>query len=195
MAMTAYLAFDRVTKTFGDAAGGRAAFRLAIARNEFVVFLGPSGCGKTTLMRMVGGLETPTSGTIRLDGDAGRPARPPARHGLPVLFVFPVADGRRQCRLRHALSRRSVDEPRSGERVEHYLALVGLSDFADAYPNRISGGMRQRVAIARTLAAGSDVLLMDEPFGALDAQTREQPAGRAPPHPAERRQDHHLRHP
>jgi ABC-type nitrate/sulfonate/bicarbonate transport system ATPase subunit len=177
--MTAYLQFDQVTKSFATPAGPLeviAPFTLAIERNEFLVFLGPSGCGKTTLMRMVGGLESPTSGQIYLES---RPVGPPDRRRGMVFqsySSFPwltVADNVEfGMRYRDDLSR---TERR--ERVSHYLKLVGLTDFAAAYPSRISGGMRQRVAIARTLAAGSDVLLMDEPFGALDAQTRERLQG------------------
>jgi len=166
-----YLAFEGVTKRFGETEVVRP-FNLSIARGELVVFLGPSGCGKTTLMRMAGGLETPSTGRITLEGvPLGRPDR---RRGMvfqsyssfPWLTVAQnVAYGMRY--------RRDMTAAAKAERVAHYLAVVGLSDFADEYPVRISGGMRQRVAIARTLAAGSEILLMDEPFGALDAQRRE----------------------
>jgi NitT/TauT family transport system ATP-binding protein len=169
--MAAYLQFDQVSKRFGSLDVVRPT-NLAIARHEIVVFLGPSGCGKTTLMRMVGGLDTVSSGEIRLED---KPIGPPDRRrgmvfqsysSFPWLTVADnVAFGMRY--------RTDLTETKKQERVQHYLALVGLTDFAETYPKRISGGMRQRVAIARTLAAGSDVLLMDEPFGALDAQTRE----------------------
>jgi NitT/TauT family transport system ATP-binding protein len=167
-----YLVFDQVTKNFGALPVVEQPFNLSVPQNQFVVFLGPSGCGKTTLMRMVGGLDQPSSGEIRLDGEAvGQPDR---RRGMvfqsyssfPWLTVGQnVAFGMKY--------RLDLNPQRKRERTAHYLKLVGLSDFADTYPNRISGGMRQRVAIARTLAAGPDVLLMDEPFGALDAQRRE----------------------
>jgi ABC-type nitrate/sulfonate/bicarbonate transport system ATPase subunit len=169
---SSYLAFDRVTKTFGDIQVVAPHFDLTVERNEFVVFLGPSGCGKTTLMRMVGGLDTPTSGDILLEGQpVGQPDR---RRGMvfqsyssfPWLTVAQNVEF--GMRYRDDLSA----EEKLGRR-DHYLDLVGLYEFSDAFPNRVSGGMRQRVAIARTLAAGSDVLLMDEPFGALDAQRRE----------------------
>ncbi|SON56831.1 Bicarbonate transport ATP-binding protein CmpD [Hartmannibacter diazotrophicus] len=171
-ASAAHVAFDRVTKTFGPLPVVAEPFSLAIARNEFIVFLGPSGCGKTTLMRMVGGLDEPTSGVIRLAGEIVR--GPDWRRGMvsqsyssfPWLTVAEnVAFGMRY--------RKDLTASEKLARRDHYLELVGLEDFADTYPNRISGGMRQRVAIARTLAAGSEVLLMDEPFGALDAQRRE----------------------
>ena len=170
--MTAdYLRFHGVTKSFGEVPVVRRT-DLSIARDALVVFLGPSGCGKTTLMRMVGGLDHPTDGWIELDGE--RVERPDRRRGMvfqsyssfPWLTVAQnIAFGMRY--------RGDLTAAQKRERLQHYLDLVGLTDFAGSYPNRISGGMRQRVAIARTLAAGSEVLLMDEPFGALDALTRE----------------------
>ncbi len=166
-----YLAFDQVSKRFGELPV-ITPINLAIARNEIVVFLGPSGCGKTTLMRMAGGLDRPSQGIIRLAGEpVGGPDR---RRGMvfQAYSSFPwltVADN-----VAYGMRYRGdLTAPQKQERVAHYLALVGLTEFAASFPKRISGGMRQRVAIARTLAAGSEVLLMDEPFGALDAQTRE----------------------
>ncbi|MFT3729945.1 MAG: ABC transporter ATP-binding protein [Hyphomicrobium sp.] len=167
-----YLVFDGIAKYFGDLEVVAPTFNLDVKRNEFIVFLGPSGSGKTTLMRMVGGLETPSEGEIRL---RGQPIDGPDRDrgmvfqsysSFPWLTVAQnVAYGMKY--------RLDMTPERKQARLAHYLRLVGLSDFADAYPNKVSGGMRQRIAIARTLAAGSDVLLMDEPFGALDAQRRE----------------------
>ena len=166
-----YLQFQAVTKRYG-AFEVVAPFDLDIAEGEFVAFLGPSGCGKTTLMRMVGGLEAVTSGRILLRGEALR--RPDRRRGMVFqsysAFPWQTVEGNVAYGLRY---RRDLNAAQKRERVAHFLALVGLSDFARSWPNRISGGMRQRVAIARTLAAGSEVLLMDEPFGALDAQRRE----------------------
>ena len=166
-----YLQFDRVTKSFGPVPVVSEA-SLAIDRNSLVVFLGPSGCGKTTLMRMAGGLDTPSSGTIRLDGEAV--TKPGRRRGMVFQsyssFPWLTVQGNIAFGMRY---RNDLTAAEGAERVRHYLKLIGLEDFAGSYPNRISGGMRQRVAIARTLAAGSDVLLMDEPFGALDALTRE----------------------
>ncbi|MCB8838302.1 ABC transporter ATP-binding protein [Aurantimonas sp. VKM B-3413] len=167
-----YLVFDGVTKRFGDIPVVEAPFDFAIAKNEFVVFLGPSGCGKTTLMRMIGGLDEPSGGEILLQG---APVGPPDRRrgmvfqsysSFPWLTVAEnVAFGMKY--------RKDIGEEEKLARRDRYLDLVGLYEFSDAYPSRVSGGMRQRIAIARTLAAGSDVLLMDEPFGALDAQRRE----------------------
>jgi NitT/TauT family transport system ATP-binding protein len=167
-----YLVFDGISKRFDGLDVVAPTFNLEVRRNELVVFLGPSGCGKTTLMRMVGGLEAPSTGEIRLDDHpTGKPSR---ERGMvfqsyscfPWLTVAQnVAFGMKY--------RLDLSAERKRERLAHYLALVGLTDFADAYPNRVSGGMRQRIAIARVLAAGSDVLLMDEPFCSLDAQRRE----------------------
>ncbi|GBD50428.1 ABC transporter ATP-binding protein [Methylopila sp. Yamaguchi] len=168
-----HLQFDQVTKSFGAVPVVETPFNLAIDRHEFVVFLGPSGCGKTTLMRMIGGLDQPTSGEIRLEGEpVGAPDR---RRGMvfqsyssfPWLTVAQnVAFG-----LKY---RNDLSEQEKAVRAERYLDLVGLYEFSDHFPSQVSGGMRQRIAIARTLAAGADVLLMDEPFGALDALRREQ---------------------
>jgi len=137
-----------------------------------VVFLGPSGCGKTTLMRIVGGLETATRGRVLIDGEAV--SGPSRQKGMVFQSYssFPwlnVIDN-----IRFGLKfRDDIDGAEKERLARHYLDLVGLKGFENYYVNRISGGMRQRLAIARTLAAGPDVLLMDEPFGALDAQNRD----------------------
>ncbi len=171
-----FLNFDGVTKKFPDGSGGEVEVidgaSLSVNEGEIVAFLGPSGCGKTTLMRMAGGLDFPTTGRILLHGeDVTGPDR---RKGMvfqsyssfPWLTVFEnVVFGMRY--------RDDLSADKKKERAQHYTDLVGLGDFADYYTNRISGGMRQRVAIARTLAADPEILLMDEPFGALDALTRE----------------------
>jgi ABC-type nitrate/sulfonate/bicarbonate transport system ATPase subunit len=121
---------------------------------------------------MVGGLDLPSSGTITLGGDII--TGPDRRRGMVFQsyssFPWLTVEGNIAFGMRY---RHDLTEKQRAERVTHYLKLIGLEDFRRSYPNRISGGMRQRVAIARTLAAGSEVLLMDEPFGALDALTRE----------------------
>jgi NitT/TauT family transport system ATP-binding protein len=166
-----FIEFDRLAKAFGNVSVIQET-SLSITRNSLVVFLGPSGCGKTTLMRMVGGLDEPTTGFIRLDGV---PVTGPSRKTGMVFqsyssFPWLTVAGNIAFGMRY---RNDLSAEERTSRVRHYLKLMGIEDFADIYPSRISGGMRQRVAIARSLAAGSDVLLMDEPFGALDALTRE----------------------
>jgi NitT/TauT family transport system ATP-binding protein len=168
-----YLQFDAITKQFGDLAVVESPFSLTIPRGQFVAFLGPSGCGKTTLMRMAGGLDTPSTGNILLEG---APVGPPDRRRGMVFqsySSFPWLTVEQNV-LFGTKYRRDMLAPQKQECAAHYLRLVGLETFAKSFPNRISGGMRQRVAIARTLAAGSEILLMDEPFGALDAQLREE---------------------
>jgi NitT/TauT family transport system ATP-binding protein len=145
---------------------------LTIAEGEMVMFLGPSGCGKTTLMRIVGGLERQDQGTIHLAGELL--AGPDRRRGMVFQSYssFPWLSVRENIRF-GTRYRKDITAAEKAEITDHYMSMVGLSAYADFYTNRISGGMRQRVAIARTLASSPDVLLMDEPFGALDAQTRE----------------------
>ncbi len=151
---------------------------LTVRQGEFLVLLGPSGCGKTTLLRMVGGLLEPSAGEIRIGGTAlwqqGR-RDPRALAELGVVFqeanLFPWRNIERNIAL--PLELRGV---RRAERLERARALcrtVGLAGFERRWPRELSGGMRQRAAIARALAGDPQILLMDEPFGALDAMTRE----------------------
>ncbi len=145
---------------------------LDVAAGSFVAIVGPSGCGKSTLLRVIAGLTQPTTGTVRV-ADAA-PATLIARHELGIAFqehaLLPWLTVRENIALPFALARRPV-EP---ERVAELIALVGLDEFATARPRQLSGGMRQRVAIARALALRPRILLLDEPFGALDAVTRRQ---------------------
>jgi NitT/TauT family transport system ATP-binding protein len=172
-----FLRVASVRKTFeGDAHHGSVLViddvSMDLDTGEFAVYLGPSGCGKTTLMRIVSGLETASDGAVYLGGE--KVTGPDRRKGMvfQAYTSFPWLTVLENIRF-GTKYRDDVDARQKDEIARHYLGLVGLGDFGDFYVNRISGGMRQRVAIARTLAAGSDILLMDEPFGALDAQTRE----------------------
>ena len=143
---------------------------LSIKENEFVCFIGPSGCGKTTLLRIMAGLEDPTSGTVTLDGDSHKRSVSGEGHGLPGVLSLPLANSPGQYRLRPGTEGSSVEEQKRLGR--QYLKMVGLEGFETRYPHELSGGMKQRVAIARALVNDPKALLMDEPFGALDAQTR-----------------------
>jgi len=167
------LAIDAVGKIFGS---GDEEF-LAIDRidldvrtNEFVSIVGTSGCGKSTLLNMVGGLTEPTYGDIRIDG---KPVTGPGRDRGFVfqsysLFEWMTVEGN----IRFALEKSRLGNAEKAALVQHYVRSVGLAGFEKAFPRQLSGGMRQRVAIARALVYKPSLLLMDEPFGALDAQTR-----------------------
>ena len=163
-----------VCKTFrrspkDDSTPALADVSLAISDNRFVTLLGPSGCGKTTLLRLIDGLIRPDSGEVLIDG---RPAVP----GPDIGFVFQsfrlVPWLTVEANLAFGLDMNQTPANERRERIDHYLALVGLSRFAKAFPNELSGGMKQRVALARALATEPTILLMDEPFASIDAQTR-----------------------
>ena len=173
-----FLRLRQISKTFVAEPGKASSTHVIdsvsmdIEAGEFVVFLGPSGCGKTTLMRIVGGLEVPTDGETLLAGQ--KITGPDRRKGMvfQAYTSFPWLTVIENIRF-GTKYRNDISNAEKQQVADYYLELVGLTDFANYYVNRISGGMRQRVAIARTLAANPEILLMDEPFGALDAQTRE----------------------
>jgi NitT/TauT family transport system ATP-binding protein len=166
--------FEGVTKTFRR--GERVVHALGtvnldIAQGEFVTVLGPSGCGKTTLLHLLGGFETPSTGVIKVDG---QPVLGPGRDRGMVFqeaTLFPWRTVRDN--VSWPIEIEGTPKREARDRAEALLASVGLEKFTKAYPGELSGGMRQRAAIARTIAMRPKVLLMDEPFGALDAQTRE----------------------
>jgi NitT/TauT family transport system ATP-binding protein len=145
---------------------------LEVEKGEFVSIVGPSGCGKSTLLQIVGGLLPATKGEVRL---GSRAVTAPVRELVYVFqhynrSLFPWRTVRRNVAFGiedTGLSRAQIDR-----KCSEYLKLVGLEGFADHYPHQLSGGMQQRVAVARALAFGADVILMDEPFGSVDAQTR-----------------------
>jgi len=138
--------------------------------NELTVLLGPSGCGKSTVLRMIAGLELPSSGKII---HSEQIVAGPARTRGMVFQSYTSFEWLTVAKnIEYGMKLNSVAPAIRKERVEHYLELVGLADFRNAYPKQLSGGMKQRVAIARTLANEPELLLMDEPFGALDAETR-----------------------
>jgi len=145
-------------------------FNLEVADREFVALVGPSGCGKTTLLRLAAGLDFPTGGRVLV---GGRPVSGPGPDRAVVFqqfALFPWKTAREN--IAFGLRCRGVPAAERERRVAHYLKLMGLEGAEDAYPHQLSGGMQQRVAIARSYILDPDVLLMDEPFGALDAQTR-----------------------
>ena len=145
-------------------------FSLSISEGEFVCLVGPSGCGKTTLIRLIAGLEEPTTGEVRF---RGRPVRGSgAERGMifQSFALFPWRTVRRN--IEFGLEVKGVPKEERRAISERYIDLVDLEGFEDSYPNELSGGMQQRVGIARALANEPAVLLMDEPFGSLDAQTR-----------------------
>jgi NitT/TauT family transport system ATP-binding protein len=146
---------------------------LTIGQREFISLIGPSGCGKSTLLRIIGDLITPTSGVVEVNGKPAHQARLQREYGMvfqaPVLFDWRTVAGNVRLPLE------VIDYPgdQRDALVAQMLELVELSGFGDHYPHQLSGGMQQRVAIARALALRPSILLMDEPFGALDEMTRE----------------------
>ena len=146
-------------------------FSLSVAEGEFVTIVGPSGCGKSTFLHMVGGFEPITEGSILLAGERVREPGPDRGMLFQDYALFPWLSVLGN--VAWALESRGHAKAKRLELANHYLERVGLSAFRNAYPAELSGGMQQRVALARTLALEPRMLLMDEPFGALDAQTRE----------------------
>ncbi|MDB5511209.1 MAG: sulfonate transporter ATP-binding protein [Enterovirga sp.] len=173
--MSAKLLVENVSRVFPGVRGGEPVTalqptHLTVGENDFITLLGPSGCGKSTLLRIVAGLDRPTTGRVLLDGREVAGPGPERGMVFQSYTLFPwltVAQN-----IAYGLVERGVPEAQRRETVAHYLDRMGLSGFAEHWPKQLSGGMQQRVAIARALANDPAILLLDEPFGALDNQTR-----------------------
>jgi NitT/TauT family transport system ATP-binding protein len=168
-----------VTKSFvaprtGQSTLAVAEMSLDIQAGEFICIVGPSGCGKSTVLNMIAGLDKPTSGVIEKDGQSV--CEPGADRGVMfqdyALMPWQTVEENVGFGLRHGTPGHGLNKAQRQLRVAHFIDLVGLRGSEQKYPHQLSGGMRQRVALARLLANGPDILLLDEPLGALDAQTR-----------------------
>jgi NitT/TauT family transport system ATP-binding protein len=172
MAIGSKIVVDHASKLFLE--GSVVAFRnvdLQISNREVLCVVGPSGCGKTTLLRCIGGLLAPSSGQVLIDGQAVDCPR----EGVAIVFQHFGLLPWKSVMDNVAFGLRIAGAPREviTERLDHYIQLVGLSGFETHYPYQLSGGMQQRVGLARALAIDPEILLMDEPFASVDAQTRE----------------------
>ncbi|HZR88862.1 MAG TPA: ABC transporter ATP-binding protein [Bradyrhizobium sp.] len=160
-----------VTKTYDSGVAALGPLDLKVRKGEFVALVGPSGCGKSTALRIIAGLSAPTSGDVRVShhGEAGRPGQ-----GIGFVFqeptLMPWTSVRENVRLPLKLAR--LPAAQADARIEEALQRVGLSEFAKNYPRELSGGMKMRVSLARALVTDPEILLMDEPFAALDEITR-----------------------
>ena len=169
------VSIQNVVKEFETRKGKMVALNgvdLEIKENDFICVVGPSGCGKSTLLNIIGGLEEPTEGKVTVDGKGILGPGPDRGIVFQQYALFPwltVEDN-----VKFGLKLQGKDRDESEAIAQKYLKMVDLLDFAKSYPKELSGGMKQRVAIARAYAVNPKVLLMDEPFGALDAQTRTQ---------------------
>ncbi len=172
--MSSKVAVQSVSKTFESDRQRVTALTevsFSITQGEFVCIVGPSGCGKTTLFRIIAGLEAPTTGAVSIDGN--QIDGPGTDRGMVFqnYGLFPWRTVR--ANVRFGLEQQELSDNARQTRVQDMLSLVGLEEFADAYPKELSGGMKQRVGIARALAVRPEILLADEPFGSVDAQTRD----------------------
>ncbi len=161
---------------YGEDAGSRAVLEdisLCVEEGEFVCLLGPSGCGKSTLLSLLDGLNTPSSGELRIDGEKVKGPGPDRAVVFQHYSLFPWLTAEKNILFGIRQSRRKHSRQESRAMASDFLEKVGLKDAAGKYPSEMSGGMQQRVAIARALAMEADILLMDEPFGAIDPKLRQ----------------------
>ena len=166
---------DHVVKKFNGRNGEMVALNgvdMDIHENEFICVVGPSGCGKSTLLNIIGGLETPTEGKVLVDGAEVTGPGPDRGIVFQQYALFPWLTVIKN--VMFGLKLKGMSDEAAREVAMKYIKMVELEEFVNAYPKELSGGMKQRVAIARAYAVQPEVLLMDEPFGALDAQTRTQ---------------------
>ncbi len=167
------LVIDQVGKVYNSKGGEMVALdrtSFKVKEGEFITILGPSGCGKSTILRIVAGLEEPSSGAVYISGHKVKGPGPDRGMVFQSYTLYPwlnVEDN-----ITFGLKLKGTTQKKCKEVARHYLDLIGLNGFEKHYPIQLSGGMKQRVAIARALANDPEILLMDEPFGALDAQTR-----------------------
>ncbi len=165
---------DGLTKVYGEGPESLTVFEdldFTVDPEEFVVIVGPSGCGKSTLLNVIDGLIEPTAGTVEIHGD---PVAGPRNDVARVFQSFELLPWRTvRDNVAIGLEIQGVPEAERYARAEEWIETVGLAEFTDSYPDELSGGMQQRVGLARALTVDPEILLMDEPFGALDAQTRD----------------------
>lgn len=169
------LKIDNVVKSFPTRNGEVVALNgvnLDIYENEFISVVGPSGCGKSTLLNIIAGLSEPTSGQVYCDGEVITGTGPERGVVFQQYALFPWLTVKKNVMFGLEIQGKTQEE--ASEIADYYIKMVDLEDFKDCYPKELSGGMKQRVAIARAYAVNPSILLMDEPFGALDAQTRTQ---------------------
>jgi NitT/TauT family transport system ATP-binding protein len=162
---------ENVTKRYGAGQAVLGGVSLTVAKGEFLSLIGPSGCGKSTVLKLISGLTPPTSGSIRVDGMAPRDAREIVSYIFQDATLLPWRTVEQNVGL--GLELEGVARPARAEKTAALLDLVGLAHVAKSYPRQLSGGMKMRVSIARALATNPRLLLMDEPFGALDEMSRD----------------------